>query len=50
MCQQGGDKVKKVYCDVTHITNQEVDDGFKLQLYFESGKTAALNGASAGWR
>lgn len=35
-----GDRVEKVYCDVTHITNQEVDDGFKLQLYFAGGKTA----------
>ena len=37
-----GEKVSKVHCDVTHITNQEVDDGFKLQLYFESGKTAHI--------
>ena len=30
----------RVYCTTTHITNQEVDDGFKLSLYFEDGKTA----------
>lgn len=36
------EKVKKVYCKFTHITNQEVDDGFKIILTFESGKTALL--------
>lgn len=36
------EKLIKVYCDVTNITNQEVDDGFKLTLYFESGKTAYI--------
>lgn len=34
------EKIVRVHCDTTHITNQEVDDGFKLTLYFESGKTA----------
>lgn len=29
-----------VYCTVTNITTNEVDDGFKLSLYFKSGKTA----------
>lgn len=29
-----------VYCETTHITNDEVDDGFKLHLRFASGKTA----------
>ena len=29
-----------VHCDTTHITNKEVDDGFRLELTFESGKTA----------
>lgn len=33
------EKLVKVYCDTTNITGTEVDDGFKLQLYFESGKT-----------
>jgi len=34
------EKVVKVSCDVTNITTDEVDDGFRLNLYFESGKTA----------
>ena len=34
--------VKSVRCDFEHITNDEVDDGFKLTLYFESGKTAYI--------
>ena len=32
--------IVRVYCTVTHLTNTEVDDGFRLTLYFESGKTA----------
>lgn len=31
------EKVKKLYAKFDHITNYEVDDGFKLDLYFESG-------------
>lgn len=34
------EKLESVYCTFDHITNQEVDDGFKLELAFESGKTA----------
>ena len=34
------EKIKTVYCVTTHITNKEVDDGFKLTLTFESGSTA----------
>lgn len=34
------EKIVRVYCTETHITNSEVDDGFKLTMYFESGKTA----------
>ena len=34
------EKVVRIYCTETHITNDEVDDGFKLTMYFESGKTA----------
>ncbi len=34
------EKIVRIYCTETHITNTEVDDGFKLTLYFESGKTA----------
>ncbi len=36
------EKVKEVYCQFTHITNAEVDDGFRLSLTFESGRTALL--------
>lgn len=36
------EKIKKVYCKFTHVTNKEVDDGFKIILTFESGKTALL--------
>lgn len=34
------ERIVRVYCTETHITNSEVDDGFKLTIYFESGKTA----------
>ncbi len=34
------EKIVRIYCTETHITNYEVDDGFKLTMYFESGKTA----------
>lgn len=30
-------KIVSVHCDFDHITNKEVDDGFKLTLYFEDG-------------
>ena len=30
-------KIERVYCRCDHITNDEVDDGFKLDLYFEGG-------------
>ena len=33
-------KIVRIYCTTTHITNKEVDDGFKLYLYFDDGKTA----------
>ncbi len=32
------EKVKKVYAVLTFVTNQLVDDGFKAELTFESGK------------
>ncbi len=35
-------KVEKVYCRCDHITNYEVDDGFKLDLYFERELTARI--------
>ena len=30
-------KIEAVYCRCEHITNSEVDDGFKLDLFFEGG-------------
>lgn len=36
------EKIKKVYCTVDHVTNEAVDDGFRLILTFENGKTALL--------
>lgn len=36
------DIIEKIYCDTTNITKTEVDDGFKLTIYFESGKTAYI--------
>lgn len=36
------EKIKKVYAKMYHVTNEEVDDGFTLNLTFESGKTAML--------
>ena len=35
-------KVKSVYCLCDHITNQEVDDGFRLDLTFEGGERATI--------
>lgn len=35
-----GDPVIRVSCACTHITNDEVDDGFRLDLTFKSGITA----------
>ena len=32
--------IDTVFCEMTHITNQEVDDGFYLTITFESGKVA----------
>ena len=36
------EKVTKVFCSCTHITNKECDDGFQLHLTFESGITCNL--------
>lgn len=33
-------KLKSVYCEFDHITNDEVDDGFKLIMHFENGLRA----------
>lgn len=42
MLQMVKEKVVSVYCKLQHVTNEVVDDGFKLILTFESGKTALL--------
>ncbi len=36
------EKVTHVFCDLTNITNDQVDDGFKMHLTFESGLTAVM--------
>lgn len=36
------EKIISVYCNVTHVTNDEVDDGFKTILTFASGLTAQV--------
>jgi len=36
------EKVIKVFCSFTHVTNDEVDDGFKMHMTFESGLTAVV--------
>lgn len=38
----GFENVDSVFCTVDHITNQEVDDGFKLTILFKSGQTATV--------
>ena len=35
-------KIERVYCHCEHVTNDEVDDGFKLDLYFEGGLVARI--------
>jgi len=34
------ERIVKIYCDTTNITKTEVDDGFRLTIYFEGEKTA----------
>lgn len=34
------ERIVTVNCNTTHYTNTEVDDGFRLEIGFESGKTA----------
>lgn len=36
------EKVTSVFCQFTHITNDIVDDGFRLLVTFASGKTALM--------
>ena len=42
MMQLIPEKVKKIYCEITNITTDEVDDGFNLHLIYESGKRATI--------
>lgn len=35
-------KIEAIYCRCNHITNREVDDGFRLELYFEGGLSALI--------
>ena len=37
-----GKDVKKVYCRLDNITNKEVDDGFKLELFYGDGSRAYI--------
>ena len=34
--------IESLYCETTNVTTEEVDDGFKLTLNFESGKRAYI--------
>jgi predicted dehydrogenase len=36
------EKITNIWCEVTNITTDEVDDGFNLHLTFESGKRATV--------
>lgn len=36
------EKVVRLYCRETHVSNREVDDGFTLHMVFESGLTALV--------
>ncbi len=36
------EKIDKIYCVFDHITNKEVDDGLKMTIYFEGGKSAYI--------
>ena len=42
LTQMVPEKITKVFCSLTNITNKEVDDGFKMHLTFESGLTAVV--------
>ncbi len=35
-------KIERIYCTFDHITNYEVDDGFKLDIYFDGGLTGRI--------
>ncbi len=42
MLQLVPEQVIEVFCNVTHVTNDEIDDGFKTVITFESGLTAQV--------
>lgn len=42
MLQMIPEPVESVYCTLTHVTNEEVDDGFHLVLTYKSGVVAYL--------
>lgn len=42
MLQMVKEKITKVYAHMHHVTNYEVDDGFRMVITFESGKQALL--------
>ena len=42
LCIVGDLKITQVYCRCEHITNYEVDDGFKLDMHFENGLVARV--------
>ncbi len=42
MLQLIPEKVTNIYCELTNITTDEVDDGFNLHLIFDSGKRATV--------
>ena len=33
-------KIERIYCTFDHITNKDVDDGFRLTMYFDDGSEA----------
>ena len=35
-------KIVRIFCTCSHITNNEVDDGFKLELFFEDGASCHI--------
>lgn len=43
------ERVTHVYCQFTHIHNDQVDDGFRLFVTFESGKTALMEVGTANY-
>ena len=38
----GFDQIESVFCICDHITNQEVDDGFRLDINFKNGQRATV--------